>query len=91
MRSDLADFLLARIEEDERFAKRSCWPAACDGHNAPISRERLLAECEAKRQLVELGSYWLNAMDFEGEEILIPLARAYADHADFQEEWRPDA
>jgi hypothetical protein len=46
----LTDFLLARIAEDEREARMD------DGSPAPIGMwdpERVLAECEAKRRIVE--------------------------------------
>ncbi len=57
---------------------------------------RLLAECEAKRRIVErcaailvnpCGDY---SADFAADEILAALASVYADHPDYCEEWRRD-
>lgn len=58
---------------------------------------RVLAECEAKRRIVEhaaanpmtWGSYsgdWDFAFDF----VLPELAEVYSDHPDYQAEWRAD-
>jgi hypothetical protein len=51
---------------------------------------RVLAECEAKRRIIEqlsdvgwVGSYAVR--DFVLEQLTLP----YADHPDFREEWRP--
>ena len=63
MNGDLAGFLLARIAEDEAVAQQ--WPSVLttrpggglwlDGKGHPIyaGRPRVLAECAAKRQIVE--------------------------------------
>ena len=46
---------------------------------------RVLAECEAKRQIVQ------NAQD-PGDDLFVAiLALPYADHPDYREEWRPTA
>ena len=51
---------------------------------------RVLAECEAKRRIVEVARY---APDGPGgwgfRRILINLALPYADHPDYRDEWRP--
>lgn len=74
----LTEFLLARIAEDEAAAHRMFRPA------------RFLAECEAKRRIVELGpcrcsehgdSAWLAAMR--------ALAAVYADHPEWRGSWWP--
>jgi hypothetical protein len=70
----------------------SGWPPAC--WRAQVA-PRVLAECEAKRRIVERcdphmtpeGATWEHeglAMDVLGE-----LASVYADHPDYREEWRP--
>lgn len=115
--SDLTDFLLARIAEDEAFASEaSCgpWEASRNREvlggdpqrliahprqatNARFIRRhnpaRVLAECEAKRRIVEeatLGAapdtdLWAQV----AWDVLRLLALPYADHADYREEWRP--
>jgi len=53
---ELADFLLARIAEDEENCLRylDVLPA---GDMAPLFR-RVLADCEAKRRIVEMHKAW---------------------------------
>lgn len=99
----LTEFLLARIAEDEAAAKTA---ALGLGELAAFGIEvmgtkvyvptRVLAECEAKRRIVELhkadevGLHVCHdalANDIECGE-LSALASIYADHRDFQEEWR---
>ena len=90
--STLTEFLLARIKEDEVMAPLlhdyiECdlarqglfdpdfgWECTC-GHPA-----RVLAECEAKRRIVELISS-------PGMQVFRLLALPYADHPDYREEW----
>lgn len=144
--SDLAQFLLARVAEDEDRALRAPagpwrlteitegiglrWymvegappPAGtsrpdqgADGDPTSVvdvedeslgryferfDPARVLAECEAKRRVVELHSGkapwcgWTQGGDGvhgEGEDAcdtLLTLAQPYADHEDFQEAWR---
>jgi hypothetical protein len=100
--SDLTQFLLDRIAEDkERFAVEDWeleWVAAPDstagaGDDAYIItlHSRLLAECEAKRQIVEecaeKKDWYENSWGYR--VILRLLAVPYADHPDYQQEWRP--
>jgi hypothetical protein len=137
--TDLAEFLLARIAEDEaaaRAATKGEWTAVGtqfpdeesdaaemirgyvdvfpDGpgitgeemagpdawHVARWDPARVLAECDAKRRIVE---FWSQAFskptDFPGIQFdrvrsaaqwtLQVLALPYADHPGFREEWRP--
>jgi len=102
----LTEFLLARIAEDEEWVRHPDWCRAvaddqacdCDGP------ARVLAECEAKRRIVERhgGTNWGAApgdpypmMCDECQDALWPcptlrlLALPYADHPDYDEEWRP--
>lgn len=126
--SDLAEFLKARLDEDERVAKRAygrswdaddvvedgaIWVLSEDMHlgqmepaSAPhIARHdpaRVLAEIEAKRQLLK------SHRDYEGVcprcfdwqnkpvqrevfpcEVVRLLALPYAAHPDYDEAWRP--
>lgn len=92
----LTEFLLARIAEDEVTARtalvvdgRQVWQvqdwieldnevlAHTDRHDP----HRVLAECEAKRRIVNI------VPDLQG--VLGALALPYANHPDFREEWRP--
>lgn len=129
----LADFLLARIAEDEEVAlaaTRGPWSVnspncaeaivsgdgatevvaggrwggeasvfESDGDAAHIARHdpaRVLAECEAKRRIVECHSLtqlesgktilgYRTAL----EDAIRALALPYADHPDYRDEWKP--
>ena len=101
---DLSEFLLARIAEDEAWAT-SAWreqshAGGCDVCGA--SFPRLLAECEAKRRIVEHhrsnDDDWPLCVictevgpDAQGWPCLTLhlLALPYADHEDYDEAWRP--
>jgi hypothetical protein len=83
----LTEFLLARIAELEARAslRHLCccqlhtsegrWPCNC-GLPAHV-----LAECEAKRQIIGTGEFPTHPMRC--------LATVYADHPDYREEWKP--
>ena len=47
---------------------------------------RVLADCEAKRRIVEVATAHGTLQSIE---ILSLLALPYADHPDYQEDWRP--
>jgi hypothetical protein len=97
---DLAEFLLARIAEDEAEIAAGFDFAVLDssgwmGHAAGWGRERALAECDAKARIVEdLRDELTNQHDPEpttlqlAERTLLSLALPYADHPDYREEWR---
>jgi hypothetical protein len=61
---NLADFLLARIAEDEQIARQILGPYfgdqwmtfawASDPEPVDLNQARLLAECDAKRRILEL-------------------------------------
>ena len=119
--ADLAEFLLARIAEDEAVAADANVDSAkwwVDGpgersghwwiygtgqkfaerstadHIARHDPARVLAECEAKRRIVERASH--DYRKYDGERIvelagytLRNLALPYADHPDYDEAWRP--
>ena len=99
----LTDFLLARIDDDEAAASRAGsfapWsePFQIDNYgHLTVQPDRVLADCEAKRQLVE---DWQMHAQQEGPEArtvarvllsaLCVLAVPYADHPDYDESWRP--
>jgi hypothetical protein len=68
---------------------------ACSGSDAAhIARwhpARVLAECNAKRGIIELQRSDLrdDPADWEADEVLRLLALPYADHPDYRSEWRP--
>ena len=119
--TDLTDFLLARIAEDEATARDGegwrgrLWNGEWQiidreddevvatvshdfewGHIARHDPARVLAECEAKRRVVERWRLYSDAEypDYEGgyasamDAVLATIALPYADHPDFREEWR---
>jgi hypothetical protein len=65
-------------DEDTIAAERVC---TC-GYPA-----RVLAECEAKRRIVELMSDEVEYVVYS-DDVLRALALPYADHPDFRPEWR---
>jgi hypothetical protein len=112
--SDLTEFLLARIADDEALARAShphakWWvdgPAEKSGmwwvydagakfkrredaqfvaHHDPA---RVLAECAAKRHIVEWASDEVEWVVY-GDDMLRALAAVYADHPDYRDEWKP--
>lgn len=97
----LTEFLLARIEEDEGAARSVAsddgWydDASAGLHHARWTTARVLAECEAKRRIVERYSDNASSPDFQGgyesgiEDALRALALPHAGHPDYDEAWRP--
>lgn len=105
----LTDFLLARITEDESTAPRvhceTCMYLDAGGDLEPCDcgqPTRVLAECEAKRRIVELHSGgaewcgWTQGGDGTHDDMgngpadcdtARALAQAYADHPDYDESW----
>jgi len=91
--TDLTEFLLARIAEDEAVAmearpeeylstrdRSGLRPGLTNGYaHVECTSGRVLAECDAKRQLIELTIPYVNKL----------LALPYADHPDYRSEWRP--
>jgi len=53
-----------------------------------VDPARVLAECEAKRNLIGLATDRLFDRTYSSE-ILGILALPYADHPDYRDEWRP--
>ena len=90
--SDLATFLLARIAEDEAEARE--WGSPWEENL--VQPARVLAECEAKRAIVEQaesaeaaieGEWNISHGENPGWLILAHLAAVYADHPDYRQEW----
>ena len=85
----LTEFLLARIAEDEAVSPTGRRPSPRD-----------IAECEAKRRIVELAAKaeaWgegtagatAGYAKVVASDTLRLLTLPYADHPDYREEWRP--
>ena len=87
----LSEFLLARIAEDEKRAPRLqaiAREADAAAHWALMDEARhLLAECEAKRRIVEAAkaAFTSGGLDHAVRQ----LAIVYASHPDYRDEWRP--
>jgi HEAT repeat protein len=84
---DLAAFLLARIAEDEADAKDAENYFPDDGPFVRWDSARVLAECEAKRRIVERVSDVAWATYSVRDVVLELLALPYADHPDYRKEW----
>jgi hypothetical protein len=85
----LTEFLLARIAEDESAAERVWLLIQDDSSGGPTARfrslnERVLAECKAKRAILEGFGFVMN------RDLTLckkHLAAVYANHPDYQPEW----
>jgi inosine/xanthosine triphosphate pyrophosphatase family protein len=81
----ITEFLEARIADDEGLATEalpgepSVWGAR--GWYDPA---RVLAECAAKRAIIELTA---NCDGYTQEAMRRTLAAAYSDHPDYRQEW----
>lgn len=103
----LTGFLLARIAEDVAEDKRIDETPPGSVYDVDVSIihpicDRVLAECEAKREIIGLidaeweayaeldvlGEWNLSRRDAL-EQILFRLAAPYAGHPDYDEAWRP--
>lgn len=100
-RMDLVEFLWARLDDDESLARtvgRVTWP---HGTMRPdeedfLNRfhdERVLAEVEAKRQIIDLCA--TETPETGGLPLALRtlrlLAMPYAEHPDYDEAWRPQS
>jgi hypothetical protein len=109
--NELAEFLLARIDEENSLAYAAHQDAQTRGpitddlsagpgdhrvaHMFRWSPARVLADCEAKRRIVEDYLAQLNSHQ-SGWDARAPrdyslraLSLPYADHVDYRDEWRP--
>lgn len=85
----LVEFLLARIEEDEKIGR--LLQRTSLGEDRQV---RLVGECEAKRAIVALHPEAVSdglrpGAEWAYDEVLRRLSLAYADHPDYDETWRP--
>lgn len=98
----LTDFLLARIAEDEAGYRAEAAGVEWLTVNGQDLWPQLLAECEAKRRIVERAqrasrvfNQSINpsplgvAMTMTMDLVLADLALPYANHDDYREEWKP--
>ena len=97
----ITEFLLARVAEDEKAAQEDVEALECWAEDSPDldagallwHARRVLRECEAKRlELEELERMILNGSEAErssAEWLLRVKAGVYADHSDYDPEWRP--
>lgn len=84
----IIEFLEARISDDEARAGRgwacigeSRWELTNYGQDI-LTPAGILAECAAKRELVEVWSD-----EHGGHHVLRALATIYKDHPDYDEKW----
>lgn len=98
----ITEFILARVAEDEKEARamdedlRKYPPSTYELAQVPMLDmgvpERVLAECEAKRTIVEQFDGW-DGLVYDGwtqaaSLVLGEFAAIWADHPDYREEWR---
>ncbi|MGW5360556.1 DUF6221 family protein [Actinopolymorpha pittospori] len=78
------DFILERLAEDEQSARRRY---QCDYN--PVDLERVLATCRARRQVVHIYRILKDRPHGDiCQLIILVIAELYADHPDYQEDWR---
>jgi hypothetical protein len=98
----LTEFLLARIDADEACATEEQGYWTSGSLSREFTRERVLADCEAKLRIVEELHKPVGEMPFGTDHpvcaachhllpcsTLMMLALPYADHPDYRQEWRP--
>jgi len=95
----LTEFLLARIAEDEADLPEPSSSDYCDAlTGVHYSNERIRAECETKRRIVEehepgelLCSWSHDSSAVHDDDPCLTLrllALPYTDHDDYQQEWK---
>ena len=98
--SEIVEFLLARLDEQEAWASilarkphREGYKAFYLGGVANLTADDVLAEVEAKRRmvalLVEMDGHPQNVVGSYAHSLLCLLALPYADHEHYRQEWRP--
>lgn len=99
----LTEFLLARIAVDKRIASAAVGEpsddtgtlgflqgsALSEGDRIVAHPTRVLAECKAKRRIVEYRDEVEPWITSDMDVVLGYLAVPYAEHPDYREEWRP--
>lgn len=96
MARSVAEFLLARIADDEAVAHRLAdadWQDGWDGlsgeswrHFRRFDSDRILTECKAKRRIVNLI---IQTAAPELQQVLRELGAPFLDHPDYNPGWRP--
>lgn len=100
----LTEFLTARIAEDERLVSEypsltpdfpPKWELGLyfEGSIAmalTVPADRVLAECEAKRRIIDLlTDAYGGTISHGATRVLSALAAVYAEHPNYDEAWRP--
>jgi hypothetical protein len=95
--ADIIEFLEARIAEDEaavrglvQMAQGPSGELVPGAMSSPLSPARVLAECTAKRKILEnvpLVTDIPAQMGGTSEYVLMCLASVYSQHPDYQEGW----
>jgi hypothetical protein len=97
----ITEFILARIAEDEREANVSLDLYAEGGTTSKRRWIRVLAQCKAMRQIVDLHHEYIgvcgHCVDIAGKhqreawpcETVRTLAAIWSDHPDYDDTWRP--
>jgi len=88
----LVEFLSARLDEDAQMAEYGC-DGVGEYSRCALMSDRFEADWKAKRRIVDLITFPSGGVRApfgpEQEAVLRYLAEVYADHPDYQEEWRP--
>lgn len=100
MADDLAAWLLEQLARDEQAAR--ALPNAIGGLQSRFSPAKLVADCEAKRRIVNdivpavdkmdeaIAIEWGGgAADGTADDLLQLLALPYSDRPGYRDEWRP--
>lgn len=100
MSSDLAEWLLEQVARDENAAR--ALPHAVGGLESRFSPAKLIADCDAKRRIIEEyrkeawvmeqghRTGWTEGGQAARESVLRFLALPYADRVGYRTEWRVD-
>ena len=90
---NITDFLQERIAEDESEAEEGRWVFDLGGREGERLTYRVLAECKAKREIVdECERSMLNDGDSRTAEwIAAQLAAVYSSHPDYDPAWAPES
>jgi hypothetical protein len=95
--ADVIAFLEARIAEDESTARGMVLNGLGEddaaGPGSPLCQAHVLAECAAKRKILEnvpLVTDISSQMGGTSQYVLMCLASVYSQHPDYQEGWRVD-
>jgi predicted RNA-binding Zn-ribbon protein involved in translation (DUF1610 family) len=95
----VADFLRARIDEDEQWAGFAGHETESHQIPCPACHSRALVRCNTDRRIVAMHDQDHECPESEDDScgywddraclVIKLLAVPYADHPDYDEEWRP--